>query len=702
MAANKEFLVAVLDIRPSANEDLKLKSVKYVADILKNKICAGKKDFISFVLLGTEKTSNDVNTHIFPDGYNNITQYQNPQCPTWQLLLNFYKFVNEDVCDEGEWLDALVVAMEVLKRGEECFKFQRSRIMFFYDFNDAPNAYDMYDVIVQNVAQTEVELVVISQNIQYVDNPVSGLPKVIFRDGKKSKQQLKNEDYALQLITNCSAKLYNFEEAKRCIFKVTNKRPWVWNSKLTIGSEIAIKISGVIYMKDESNIKLKKCWGQVDELVTREVKSFVRGTEIEPMPSELIEGYMLGSTPVPYDESLKEDNERHAPGLKFVGFMKRDSIPEEYFCGDSLYWIVHQKGMNASAQKLDALVRAMINTKMAMLCCKIYSLGFNTPKMVVLLPNKLHPDRPASLTMVEIAYHSQYQYFQFQRLRTPKTECTTEEIDAIDNLIDSMDLTINPKLSHDPRDTYLPDLLPFESLSHIYEQNVMDVLERKIISNASEDDEQFAEMLDDKNFVEIFWKVPELREANAKRAAKNVKSLFPLEINIPKTQSTEKGKVKTEVSDSAASTTSENSETLSFDKVGIEDPAEDFRQLIHKNVLKVQNRTERDVKFQLYAQQIRETIWKMLSEARKSLDSEKLEKALTIYRKHCYEFNSFDEYNKWITEVKKTIIENNLQAFWQDVIVEKDLGLCFVSTDSLKSKRAREAFYEVPYDELTD
>lgn len=71
------------------------------------------------MLLGTEKTSNDVNEHVFPDSYNNITQYQQPQCPTWQLLLNFYKFVNEDACDEGEWLDALVVAMEVIKRGEE-------------------------------------------------------------------------------------------------------------------------------------------------------------------------------------------------------------------------------------------------------------------------------------------------------------------------------------------------------------------------------------------------------------------------------------------------------------------------------------------------------------------------------------------------------------------------------------------------------
>ncbi|XP_039952392.1 X-ray repair cross-complementing protein 5 [Bactrocera tryoni] len=698
MAFNKEFVVAVLDIRPCAHENLKLKSVKLVSEILKEKICAGKKDFVSFVLLGTEKTSNDVNEHVFPDSYNNITQYQQPQCPTWQLLLNFYKFVNENACDDGEWLEALVVAMEVIKRGEECFKFQKSRILFFYDFNDVKNSYDMFDVIAQNVAQTEVELVVISENIQYIDNPISGLPKAIFRDGKKSKNQLKNEDYALQLITNCSAKLCNFEEAKRCIFKITNKRPWVWNSKLTIGSEINIKISGIIYMKDESNIKLKKCWGQDDELISRELKSFVRGSEIEPTEEELIDGYMLGSTPIPYDESLKDNKERYEPGLKFVGFIKRNSIPEEYFCGDSLYWIVHQKGMNASAQKLDALVRAMTNSNMAMLCCKVFSTAFNTPKMVVLLPNKLNSDRPASLTMVEIAYHSQHQYFQFPRLRTQKTECTKEQIAAIDDLIDSMDLTINAKVCDEPRDTYHPDLLPFESLAHIYEQNVLDVLERKILSNASEDDEQFAEMLDDKNFVEIFWKVPEMREKNAKRAAKVVKFLFTLQENQPESKTNTTAKFKSEFIHNGASTATDSSSTLSFDRVSEDTPAEDFRQLINCIVLKIENRTERDAKFQVYAKQMRNTIWSLLFESKESLNYEKLETSLAVYRKQCYDFNAFDDYNNWISEIRTRVVQSKLQHFWQKVVADKDLGLCFVSTDAEETKQALKEFYELPSD----
>lgn len=315
--------------------------------------------------------------------------------------------------------------------------------------------------------------------------------------------------------------------------------------------------------------------------------------------------------------------------------------------------------------------------------------------------SQLHPDSPASLTMVEIAYHSQYHYFQFPRLRTPKTDCSKDQIDAIDDLIDSMDLSINQKESDVARDTYLPDLLPFESLPHIYEQNLMDVLETKIILNASEDDEQFADMLDGKNFVEIFWKVPELREKHAKRAAKMIKSLFPLEENKVVEKPSEASKVKSEYSDSTTkSSSTTNDSALSIERVSVETPADDFRQLVQHNVLTIANRTERDAKFQIYAEQMRNVISELLFESKESLNYKKLEEALSIYRKQCYDFSSFNDYNKWIKEVKRRVIQNQRQHFWVNVVVEKDLGLCFVSTESSETKQALSSFYELASEDM--
>lgn len=41
------------------------------------------------------------------------------QIPSWQLLMNFYQFVNETAADKGEWLDAVEVAFSMLKSGSE-------------------------------------------------------------------------------------------------------------------------------------------------------------------------------------------------------------------------------------------------------------------------------------------------------------------------------------------------------------------------------------------------------------------------------------------------------------------------------------------------------------------------------------------------------------------------------------------------------
>ena len=74
---------------------------------------------MSFVIVGTNETSNSLNTDVCNEGYLNIKQHEFVQLPTWQLLINYFKLVNEEPTESGEWLDAIVVAMEMIKRHKE-------------------------------------------------------------------------------------------------------------------------------------------------------------------------------------------------------------------------------------------------------------------------------------------------------------------------------------------------------------------------------------------------------------------------------------------------------------------------------------------------------------------------------------------------------------------------------------------------------
>lgn len=128
--------------------------------------------------------------------------------------------------------------------------------------------------------------------------------------------------------------------------------------------------------------------------MTREWGYFINGNRITPNEDDLIEGYMLGGTPIPFDESADDDEDKIKlpTGLTFMGFIPRKSVYDEYFSGDSVYLILHQRGFIRSAKIIDALVRVLLKADRAMLCWKVYSEKFNKPKMVILMPNEVSED----------------------------------------------------------------------------------------------------------------------------------------------------------------------------------------------------------------------------------------------------------------------------------------------------------------------
>lgn len=526
---------------------------------------------------------------------------------------------------------------------------------------------------------------------------MTSLPQAIFQTSRKaSPSELENQKYVLQLVSNCNATLCNFKEALATVFKVSNRRPWTWNAKLHIGSVITISLQGVIAMKNESHLKLKKVWGEDEEEVKREERFFIKGTEITPMPEDLIDGYMLGGTPVPYDETLVELPPPHPPGLHFIGFVKRKNISDAYFCGDSLYMLVHQKKNDISAKKLDALVRALILQQSVVLCWKIFSAKFNTPRLVVLVPQESTETRPATLYMLEMSYHAQHQFWDFPALRTEKTVCSKDQLQAVDNLIDSMDLECTLKDTQQPRKQRQNDLLPFDGLPSIFEQNVMDVLERRALEQKQKDDEMFKQMVKDRNLVDKYWRVPEPIEEKSKQAAAALKKLFPLEVSHAwleklKAKELEANAPPPAIKQEKPSGT-EAVEGVSVECISLTTPAEDYKQLL-KQVHLIVDSTERDVKFEALSAQVRVVFITLLE--RNKLDIGQLQEMLSLYRKSCLEFCCFDEYNQFAEQLKDKATERNLREFWANVVVEQQLGPLILGKPTDEDEQSLKSFYKV-------
>ncbi|KAH8273908.1 hypothetical protein KR044_003366, partial [Drosophila immigrans] len=695
----QESLVIVLDVRSCASEEFKLKAVKCVAEILKDKIVCDKKDYVSFVLVGCEKSANVVYKEEEKHCQNVVEYKQEPQPCNWPLLISFFEFVNETPSDLGQWLDGLEVALALQERAS-ALKVAKQRVLLLFDFNYMTQNYDNYKTITNNFVAADVELIIGTHNIAYIDNAETNLAQAIFQHSRKANSfELENQKYALQLVSNCNATLCNFRETLGTIFKVSNRRPWSWNAKLHIGSKITISLQGIIAMKNESHIKLKKVWGDTDEKVEREERFFVKGTEITPLPEDLINGYMLGGTAVPYDETLVELPPPHPPGLHFLGFVKRDKIPDAYFCGDSLYLLVHQKQNTVSAKKLDALVRALDLQKSVILGWKIFSAKFNTPRIVVLVPQKSTDTRPASLYMQEMSYHAQHQFWDFPALLTAKTKCSSDQMQAVDKLIDSMDLECTLQDTQQPRQQRPNDLLPFDAFPSIFDQNVMDVLERKVICKAATDKE-LQETFKDKKFVEHFWRVPEPLEEKSKQAAAALKKLFPLTYSQAWLEKL-KAKEIEENTPPPIKQEKEDTETSndSIESVGLITPVQDYNQIL-KKVRLISNTTQRDARFQALAAQMRVVIITLVE--RNKLNLEQLAEVLTVYRNSCLEFNSFAEFNQFAAQIKEKAQERKQKEFWTTVMVAKQLGPLVLGEPTLEDELRLKAYYALVFEEYNE
>ncbi|KAH8353277.1 hypothetical protein KR084_009954, partial [Drosophila pseudotakahashii] len=682
----QESLVIVIDVRTCAAEELKLKSAKVVAEVLKDKIVCDKKDYVSFVLVGCD-TSNEAEIGNKKVTHPNVIEFAEPRLCSWQLLLNFFEFVNRTACEEGQWLDGLEVALQ-LQETALTLRPARRRILLLFDFNDFPQDYNKFNEITDILLKEDIDLIVGTHNIAYKDNAETNEPQAIFNFSRKcGSDELENQKHVLSLVPRCNATLCSFKEALRTVFKVTNRRPWVWNAKLHIGSKISISLQGMIAMKNQTPVKLVKVWAEEGETVTRETRHFIKGSEVTPLPEDLMAGYMLGGTPVPYDEDVLEPKEPYPQGLHFFGFIKRNAVPDEYYCGESLYLMVHQKNNQNAAIKMDALVRALIASDRAIICWKIFSTKFNRPQMVVLLPRLADDTHPATLYMLEVSYTSQHHFWDFPALRTAKTQSSEDQLLAIDELIDNTDLECTLRDTQQPRPWAQNDLLPFDGLPSIFEQNVMDVLERKVIKGENKG----SEMLKDKNFADVFWRVPEPLEEKSKRAAANVKKLFPLRYSRA-WQEKLLAKEKAENGVPIKQEPAEKEIPMPSDGVGLTNPGSDFTRIL-ASVRSITNATQRDARFQALAADTRVVILTLLE--RKKLNTEELGEIITLYRQSCMDFNTFQEYDKFAEELKKITLAKKHREFWQEVMVKKELGPLVLGELTLDDEIALKAYYAI-------
>lgn len=269
--------------------------------------------------------------------------------------------------------------------------------------------------------------------------------------------------YTFCLTPQTNGVICDFEQAlvQLIYFEKKKQRTMPWNVPLELGSNLKIEVSAYIQIKESTVLT----WKNEHALKT---KYYVNDKELDAEAAmELVKGYRYGGEATCCDATVSTVEMPPAKCLSCIGFTSQASLRDLHFAGTGSWSVVAQKGRTVSEKMLVALVASLKETRRAAIVRYVYRAGCKA-KVMALLPVESENEyrNGASLTMLElifkgtVASHSivtcsivRFHMFFYcsihvdnitalliPSLAGSKTEPSDEQLDAVDQLIDAMDL----------------------------------------------------------------------------------------------------------------------------------------------------------------------------------------------------------------------------------------------------------------------
>ncbi|XP_019526576.3 X-ray repair cross-complementing protein 5 [Aedes albopictus] len=697
MARNKEGCMIILDVgkdtltKSGKNDQTFFERAKScVSKIVQRKIFSKPQDEVGLVLMGTDDTNNQLNVEY--GGYHHISEAFELNPSNWQMLRVLEKQVHASKVN-GDWFDALVVAMNFLKVGAQAKKFASLKIILVSALSVSSNLdEDQMDSVVRKLTDMPCELNVINDSVEHhvdsedqhdEDNLIFDALGIFSQTHQKTKEQRANEKMLSDIVFKSNGALCNIDSAELLLVHFEKKatRAMPWNSMLSIGTKIQISISAFLLISEEKGLgSFKTESTNPNATVKLKTDYFKNDQPFEPDYENVINGYMYGSTVVPYDSQIDIDYKSGEQRLSCLGFTVAGNILEEYLCGTGTHVVVARKDCSASEAKLSALVKAMIELDVFMIATKVYRRD-TRPKINVLMPT--YRKRYPCLIMMELCFQEEVALLKFPPLLSNKYKPTDAQYEAVEKLIDAMDL-----MDALDDDTGSKEAFALQkTLNPIHQHMYRTVAHRALHPKAPIPamDEELKKLVD----------VPPKVRERSKTALEEVKNLFPLKevkVNARLKWLQRANKITASLDGAVAGTSQQNAtdaeeeldDQRTIVEVGTVTPAEDFALLL-----------KRGEKFATLCGQIQNVISDLVFKSM-TVQYEKVAMAMMMYREEAKIMGPY-RYNEWIAEFKKSLLARNKQEFWEQVVVRERFGLIGMGESDMSTITADEVeeFYNV-------
>ncbi|XP_056286454.1 X-ray repair cross-complementing protein 5 [Pseudoliparis swirei] len=651
---------------------------KVIQKFVQRQVFAETKDELALVLFGTDSTKNSLDQ----DGqYQNITVHRHLMIPDFELLEEIENQVHPEN-QQADWLDALVVCMDLLQTETEGKKYDRLNISLLTDLNTRASS-EQIDVIIENLKQAGITLQFflpfpVEDDEESGRDAGRGSPGHPGMGKGLSDEQKSSVDIVKHIMLNLDEEngldeVYSFRNAieQLCMFKRIERKPMAWPCQLTIGSCLPIRIIGYKAVTEE---RLKKSWTTIDaqsnkkDDVKREtVYCLDDDNETEVQKDDTIQGFRYGSDIVPFSKVDQEQMKYKHDGKCFavLGFTKQNTIRRHHFMGTQVIKVFSAKDDEHAGVALSALIRALDELDMVAIVRYAYDRRSN-PQVGAAFPciKKDHE----CLIYVQLPFMEDLRHFSFPSLENNKKFTPSDaQLSAVDSLIDSM------MLSEENDNGEQEDMFKVHHIPNPAFQRHFQCLHHRAVSPGTPLPPMEA-------WLKAALECPEVIAERCQGPLEEVKRKFPLtEVEKKKKLKTSAqifGKDSGEPDAKMAKGDEEEDYNLadiaegSVTSVGSVAPTKDFRTLIKKKCLP----------FGEVCQQLICRLEQLLSNKNTSYFMKSIT-CILAFREQSVELGDANLYNGYLRSLKKSIPNRGLEVFW-DLLVQDAVTL--ISKDEVK------------------
>ncbi|XP_007230493.2 X-ray repair cross-complementing protein 5 [Astyanax mexicanus] len=652
---------------------------KVIQKFIQRQVFAENKDELALVLFGTDNTKNP----LAQDGqYQNISIHRHLMMPDFNLLEEIENELHPG-SQHADWLDALVVCMDLLQKETMGKKYERLNIVLLTDLN-TPSCADQLDVIINNLKKAGITLQFFLPFPVDADEGDDGGrgdgagPRHPPQGKGLSREQKQGLEMVKQVMSSLDEEdgldeVYTFSNAveRLSMFKRIERRPMAWPCQLTIGSSLSIRIVGYKAVCEE---KVKKTWAVVDaeshqkDDVKREtVYCLNDDNETEVQKDDTIQGFRYGSDIVPFSKVDQDQMKYKSDGKSFavLGFAKQEMINRHHFMGSQVIKVFAPREDEHAAVALSALIRALDSLNMVAIVRYAYDRRSN-PQVGAAFP--IIKEKYECLMYVQLPYMEDLRQFTFPSLENNKKFAPSgSQLSAVDALIDSMMLVEK----HEDGEKY--DTFKINSIPNPQFQRLFQCLHHRCVNPGTPlppVDPWLKRILDR----------PQAVSARCQAPLQAMKKCFPLKEVVRKKEQ------KTSV-DVFGSGEEPNAKKLKMDEedkfnlaeisegnitsVGSVNPAKDFRALIQ----------QKTIPFGQACEQLTHRMEQLLGN--RSTDYYmKTITCIQAFREQSVKVSNAELFNGYMQSLKRSIPDRNLQDFW-DLLVQDALTL--ISKDEVEA-----------------